>query len=101
MSSGELSMLPEASAGRAAVQFIARSKGIGGAATNKQFHGFRGSEKSGNGYRGSHDALLATMSLTLKRHGKSMLHSGSQKLVHKAMAPATVDREMMRYSCFV
>ncbi|MFT9057486.1 MAG: hypothetical protein ABF449_12925 [Ethanoligenens sp.] len=99
MNSVELSMLREASAGRVAAQFIVRSKGIGGAATNKQFSGFCGSKKSGNGYRGYHDALLATMSLTLKRHGKSMLHSGSQKLVHKAMASATVDREMMRYAC--
>jgi hypothetical protein len=41
MSSVELSMLPEASAGRAAAQFIVRSKGVGGAATNKQKAGFR------------------------------------------------------------
>jgi hypothetical protein len=34
-------MLPEASAGRAAAQFIVRSKGIGGTATNKQKAGFR------------------------------------------------------------
>ena len=45
MNSVELSMLPEASAGRAAAQFIVRSKGIGGAATNKQKAGFR---RSGN-----------------------------------------------------
>ena len=38
-------MLPEASAGRAAAQFIVRSKGVGGAATNKQKVGFR---RSGN-----------------------------------------------------
>ena len=57
-------MLPEASAGRVAAQFIVRSEGIGGTATNKQFHGFRVSEKLGNGHRGYHDALLATMSLT-------------------------------------
>jgi hypothetical protein len=31
----------EASAVRAAAQFIVRSKGIGGVATNKQFTGFR------------------------------------------------------------
>ena len=48
-----------ASEGRAAAQFIVRLKGIGGAATNKQFPGFRASEKLGNGHRGSHDALLA------------------------------------------
>ena len=37
----ELSILLEASAGRAAAQFIVRSKGVGGAATNKQKAGFR------------------------------------------------------------
>jgi hypothetical protein len=62
-------MLLEASAGRVAAQFIVRSKGVGGAVTNKQFPGFRASEKLGNGHHGYHDALLATMSLTLKQRG--------------------------------
>lgn len=65
-------MLPEASAGRVAAQFIVRSEGIGGTATNKQFHGFRVSEKLGNGHRGYHDALLATfVSFLISAHLKA------------------------------
>ena len=60
-----------ASEGRAAAQFIVRLKGIGGAATNKQFPGFRGSEKLGNGHRGSHDALLA--SILFRENGQENL----------------------------
>lgn len=40
-------------------------RGDWGPATNKQFHGFRGSEKSGNGHCGYHDALLASLVIWL------------------------------------
>jgi len=63
MGSVELSMLPEASAGRAAAQFIVRSKGIGGLPPTSNFPVFAQAENREMGIVGTTMHCLPILSL--------------------------------------